>query len=234
VLCTQFDNCAALEYFGGIFCADDYRQVETHAGYGAMSVGIIAFQDQAAGLSYQGKQLIIGLRNNEDIAICKGFQRIIGIFADAQLGAALLLSNALTGNQNMAHHMHFHEVGGATDTKGHTGSHHNKLAIVKEPSLFAGFHCAFKKLVGAVHFIDHERDNAPAEAKLVKNGSVRSAADDGAVGPEFGDHLGGFAGFGHGDNGRGAKILRRGTGGMGNGVGDIGALFGSALLKPLT
>ena len=198
-----------------------------------MAIGVGILQNQAAGLAHQGQKRVARLGNYQNVAVLEGAQGLFVIAAHTEAAAAGLLRHAPAGDQDVAHHMHLHQIGGAADAQRYAGGHHHQLAVVQEARILAGLYGTLEQVVGVGGLLDHEGDHAPAQIELAAHGFIGGAADDGAAGAVLGNHACGAPSLGHGKDGRRAQVMRRRTGGMGDRVGHIGRKIGVALLEAL-
>ena len=117
--------------------------------------------------------------------------------------------------------MHFQQVGGAGNAQRRAGCDDDEVAALQHVFFHGAVHRMLKQFIHIGFFFRQQGRNAPGQVHLPPGGLIGGAADNGAGRAVFGDHAGRRPGFGHGNDGFGAHIVRGGYSGVGDGVGYI-------------
>ena len=222
---------AALQQGGGVFCAYDYRLIQGQTYDSRMGVHAFFFGYDGGSPAHLGQDVVGGVGDYQDIPIVEFLNGLLFVLADTQVAGNRTLGNPYAGNPHIAHQLNLQQVGSTGNTQGHTGGDDHHIAVVYQAGGAGYADYMVKELVGIALLLHHNGTYTPGEVHLAIYLRVSSAADNGTLGAEAGDHPGGAAGFGNGDNGPGSQVVGSGAGSVGNGHGHIGLIQLAALVE---
>ena len=198
-----------------------------------MGIGALGFGDNGAGRPHFGQHIIAGKGNHKDIALVESLFHLLLGMAHAQIAPGRFLGDADTLYLHVADQLYLHQVGGAAHSQGNACRDNHQVPVIHQAAVPGPLDHMGEQLVGRGHFIHHQRGDAPAQIGLTVHGGVGCTADNGTLRAVFGDHAGGVAGFGYGDDRPGPQVMGRCNRCVGDGGGHIGVGVGGAVVKQL-